>query len=45
MCSSPAAEDLSIQGTLSSNSLDVVLVYMFYVKNAGSISEAGRPKT
>ena len=33
MCSSPAVEDLSIQGTLSSNSSDVVMVYMFYVKN------------
>ena len=30
MCNSPAAEDLSIQGTLSSNSSDVVMVYMFY---------------
>ena len=32
MCSSPAAEDLSIQGKLSSNSSNVVMVYMFYVK-------------
>ena len=45
MCSSPAAEDLSIQGTLSSNSSDVVMVYIFYVKShPGSISQAGRPK-
>ena len=46
MCSSPAVEDLSIQGTLSSNSSDVVMVYMFFVKNhPGSISQGGRPKT
>ena len=46
MCSSQAAEDLSIQGTLSSNSSDVVMVYIFYVKShPGYISQAGRPKT
>ena len=46
MCSSPAAEDLSIQGTISSNSSDIVMMYMFYVKShPGSISQAGRPKT
>ena len=39
-------EDLSIQGTLSSNSSDVVMVNMFYVKSdPGSISQAGRLKT
>ena len=37
MCSSPAAEDLSIQGTLSSNSSDVVRVYMFYVKTTQAL--------
>ena len=46
MCNSPAAEDLSIQGTPNSNSSDVVMVYMFNVKShPGSISQAGRPKT
>ena len=46
MCSSPAAEDLSIHGTLSSNSSDVVMVDMFYVKNhPGSNSQVGRTKT
>ena len=46
MCSSPAVEDLSIQETLSSNSSDVVMVYMFYVKpHPDYISQAGRPKT
>ena len=33
MCSSPAVEDLSIQGKLSSNSFGVVMVYMLYVKD------------
>ena len=38
--------DLSIQGKLSSNSFDVVMVYMLYVKDhPGLISQAGRPKT
>ena len=46
MCSSPAAEDLSIQATLSSNSSDVVMVYMFYVKSdPGTIIQVSRPKT
>ena len=38
-------EDLSIQGKLSSNSFDVVMVYMLYVKDHPDfISQAGRLK-
>ena len=45
MGSLPAVEDMSIQGTLNSNTFDIVLVYMLYVKNhPGFSSQTDRPK-
>ena len=46
MGSLPAVEDLSIQEMLNSNTFDIVLVYMLYVKDLqGFSSQTDRPKT